>query len=92
MELIRDDSIARASRSHLALKLESSSLDQFGSSRLGDGDRQKDFGLFSLSFILDLMYRLFSLDMLKFTHISSIVFCFGFTVLDFQVYIYDFYE
>ena len=54
----------------------------FGSSQLGDGVLQEDIGLFSLRFGLDLVLKVDSVDMLKFT-IHTQVSCL--LVFDFSV-------
>jgi len=56
------DSRARASRSHLVLSWSQALWIVFGSGRLEDKDRQKDFSLFRSCVKID------SVDMLKFTH------------------------
>ena len=62
LELTHVDSRARASRSHLALGWSQALWIVFGSSRLGEGVLQGDFGLFRSCVKID------SVDMLKYTH------------------------
>ena len=67
LELSHVDSRARASRSHLALGWSQARWIVFGSSRLEDGDRQEDLGLFSLVMFRSCV-KIDSIDMLKFTY------------------------
>ena len=55
LELTHIDSRARESRSHLALGWSQALWIISGSSRLGEGVLQEDFGLFRLSLYLDLV-------------------------------------
>ena len=67
LELSLDDSRARASSSHLTVGWSQARWIMFGSSRLGEGVLQEGLSLFSLVY-LDLVQRLDSVDMLKFTY------------------------
>ena len=66
MELSHVDLRARASRSHLVLGWSQARWIVFESSQLGDGVLQEDLGLFCLD-VLDLVLKVDSVDMLKFT-------------------------
>ena len=57
LELSRVDSRARASRSHLVLGWNQARWIAFGSSRLGEGILQEDFGIVFSLVCLDLVQR-----------------------------------
>ena len=67
MELSHVNSRAQVSSSHLTLSWSQTRWIVFGSSRLGEGVLQEDTSLFSLKFGLNLVLKVDSVDMLKFT-------------------------
>ena len=68
LELSHGDSRARVSSSHLALGWSQARWIAFRSSRLRDGVLQESFSLFNLRFFLDLVSKVDSVDMVKFTY------------------------
>ena len=72
MELSHVDSRVRVSRSHLVLGWSQALWIAFGSSRLGEGVLQEDFGLFE--FVFRSCVKIDSVNMLKCTTHTSFMF------------------